>query len=73
MVSELESLAKRIEAGIRRQGRYYASAPAELAQLGDLPHAVDFARQHHWMVVPQLAGEAYEFFEATASPQQVLF
>lgn len=73
MTPELESLAKRIEQGMRVQGRYFVSSPAELAQLGDLPHALEFARRRHWMLVPHLGGEYYEFFEATNSPRQTLY
>ena len=73
MIPELESLAKRMKQGMHRQGRYFASSPAEMAQLGDLAHAMEFARRHGWMFVSHLGGENYEFFEATDSPRQDLY
>jgi len=73
MTPELDSLAKRIEQGMLVQGRYFVSSPAEMAQLGDLPRAMAFARSRGWMLVIHLGGENYEFFEATDSPQQALF
>ena len=73
MIAELESLSERIQKGIEAQGRYFVPAPAEMAQLGNLEHALAFARRHDWMLVSHLGGENYEFFEATRSPQQALF
>jgi hypothetical protein len=70
---ELESLAARMRMGILRQGRYLVTAPSEMAQLGDLAHALEFARRNGWMLVCHLGGENYEFFEATRSRNQVLF
>ena len=72
MIPELQSLAKRIEQGIRVQGRYFVSSPAEMAQLGDLDDAKAFALLHGWILVPHLDGTNYEFFEATDSPRQTL-
>ncbi len=73
MTSELESLAIRMRAGIQRQGRYLVTAPSEMAQLGNLGHALEFARRNGWMLVCHLGGENYEFFEATRSRHQELF
>ena len=71
MKNLLEALVKRIEAGMKRQARYYVSAPAEMARLGSLEHAEAFAREHGWMLVSHMNGEHYEFIEAR--PGQVLF
>jgi len=73
MTPELETLAVRIRLGIERQGRYLVTAPSEMAQLGDLWHALEFARKNNWMLVCHLGGESYEFFEATRSRNQELF
>jgi len=73
VIYELRSLAARIQKGIREQGRYYVSAPAEMMQLGDLRQATEYARLHDWMLVSHIGGDNYEFFEAVPSPQQVLF
>lgn len=73
MIAELQSLTERIERGIAKQGRYFVSAPAEMAQLGDLQHALALAREQGWILVCHLGGENYEFFEAIRSPQQDLF
>jgi hypothetical protein len=73
MTDELQSLAERIGQGIDKQGRYFVSAPAEMAQLGELRQALAFAREHGWILVCHLGGANYEFFQATHSPQQELF
>jgi len=73
MTVELESLAKKIEDGIRTQGRYYVTCPAEMAQLAPLGRALELAQQNRWMLVSHLGGAHYEFFEATPSPRQQLF
>ena len=67
----LAALEKRIERGIAWQGRYFVSAPAEMAQLGSPEEAGAFAHWHHWMFVCHLGGENYEFFEAV--PGQELY
>ncbi len=73
MTNELESLAERVREGIRKQGRYFVSAPAEMAQLGPLREAQKFAERHHWMLVSHMGETNYEFFEAIPSPRQKLF
>jgi hypothetical protein len=73
MTPELESLAVRMKIGIQKQGRYLVTAPSEMSQLGDLAHALEFARRNGWMLVCHLGGENYEFFEATRSRQQKLY
>ncbi|GEM_PF-2113134 len=71
MGTELEAVERRIEAGIRRQGRYYVATRAEMAQIGDPVHAEAFALWHGWAFVNHLNGENYEFFEAR--PGQELY
>ena len=73
MVDELTALAERIERGMKLQGRYFVSAPAEMAQLGDLQKTVKFAREHGWILLSHLGGTNYEFFEAIPSPHQELW
>ena len=73
MVDELTALAERIERGVREQGRYFVSSPAEMAQFGDIRHVVEFAREHGWIFVCHLGGTNYEFFEAVHSPHQELY
>jgi len=63
------ALEKRIEEGIILQGRYYVSAPAELAQLGSPEAALAFARWHGWAFVCHLNGANYEFFQAELGQQ----
>ena len=63
------ALEKRIEEGIVWQGRYFVSAPAELAQLGSPESALAFARWHGWAFVCHLGGANYEFFEALPGQQ----
>lgn len=70
MSHALAALEKRIEEGIRTQGRYFVSAPAELAQLGTPEAALAFAVFHNWMLVIHLDGANYEFFETR--PGQIL-
>jgi len=65
------ALEKRIEEGIRSQGRFFVAAPAEMAQLGSPEAALAFALWHNWMFVCHLGGSNYEFFEAV--PGQQLF
>ena len=60
----LGALEKRIEEGIKWQGRYFVSAPAEMEQLGSPKAAAAFALWHGWMFVDHLNGENYEFVEA---------
>lgn len=67
----LGALEKRIEKGIDEQGRYFVSAPAEMASLGTPEEAEAFAFWHSWMFVNHLEGEHYEFFEAV--PGQELY
>lgn len=64
MAHALGALEKRIEEGIKWQGRYFVSSPAEMEQLGSPEAAAAFARWHGWMFVNHLNGENYEFFEA---------
>jgi len=52
-----------------RQGRYFVSAPAEMAQLGGVEAARGFALWHGWMFVCHLDGAYYEFFEAVPGQQ----
>jgi hypothetical protein len=63
MVDELAALKERIEAGMKEQGRYFVSAPAEMAQIGDFQHAVEFARKNGWMLVSHLHDSNYEFWQ----------
>ena len=63
------ALEKRIGEGITLQGRYYVSAPAELAQLGSPEAALAFARWHGWAFVCHLNGANYEFFQAELGQQ----
>ena len=65
------ALERRIEGGIRVQGRYFVAAPSEMEQLGTPEEAELFAQWHGWMFVSHLNGENYEFFEAV--PGQELF
>jgi len=67
----METLAKRIEAGMKLQARYYVSAPAEMARLGSPANAEAFAEAHGWMLVSHMNGEHYEFIEARLG--QVLY
>lgn len=69
MGNALGALEKRIEEGIRQQGRYFIAAPAEKAQLGDPEAALAFANWHGWMFVCHLGGDDYEFFEACPGQQ----
>ena len=71
MQNPSETLARRIEAGMKIQARYYVSAPAEMARIGSLEHAEAFAREHGWMLVSHMNGEHYEFIEARLG--QVLY
>jgi hypothetical protein len=64
-------MERRIEDGIRVQGRYFVASPAEMKQLGDVESARAFAVWHGWMFVPHLNGEHYEFFETM--PGQELY
>ncbi|MEI6351110.1 MAG: hypothetical protein WCP06_08385 [Verrucomicrobiota bacterium] len=73
MVDESAALAERIERGIREQGRYFVSSPAEMAQFGDINHAVEFAKAHGWILLCHLGGTNYEFFEAVPSEHQALY
>ena len=69
MGQALGALEKRIEEGIVWQGRYFISAPAEMAQLGSPEAALAFARWHGWAFVCHLGGANYEFFEAVPGQQ----
>jgi len=65
----METLVKRIEAGMKLQARYYVSAPAEMARLGSPAAAEAFAREHGWILVTHMNGEHYEFIEARPGQQ----
>jgi len=65
------ALEERVREGMARQGRYFVSAPAEMAQLGGVEAARGFALWHGWMFVCHLDGAYYEFFKA--APGQQLF
>jgi hypothetical protein len=71
MGTEIEAVERRIEEGIRRQGRYFVATRAEMAQIGDPVQAEAFALWHGWAFVNRLNGENYEFFEAC--PGQELY
>ena len=65
----METLVKRIEAGMKLQARYYVSAPAEMARIGSLATAEALARAHGWMLVTHMNGEHYEFIETRPGQQ----
>lgn len=71
MGKALGAVEKRVEEGIRVQGRYFVAAPAEMEELGSPAAAEAFAEWHGWMFVNHMNGEHYEFFEAV--PGQVLY
>ena len=71
MGNALGALEERIRRGMARQGRYFVSAPAEMARLGSLEAARAFALWHGWMFVCHLEGANYEFIETV--PGQELY
>ena len=69
MGQQWAAMERRIEEGIKLQGRYFVCAPAEMKQLGDLESARAFAQWHGWMFVNHLGGANYEFFETMPGQQ----
>ena len=69
MGKQWAALERRVEEGIRLQGRYFVSAPAEMDQLGGPEAARALALWHGWMFVCHLDGANYEFFEAMPGQQ----
>ena len=73
MIDERKSLAVRIQQAMEEKGCYLLTRPAEMAQFETLEDAIRFAEEHHWMLVPHLGGEQYEFIESSGSPEQQIF
>lgn len=69
MGNEWVAMERRVEEGIKLQGRYFVSAPAEMKQLGGPEAARAFALWHGWMFVCHLGGANYEFFETMPGQQ----
>jgi len=69
MGNEWAAMERRVEAGIKLQGRYFVCAPAEMKQLGGQEAARAFALWHGWMFVSHLNGQNYEFFETMPGQQ----
>jgi len=69
MEQQWAAMERRIAEGIKLQGRYFVSAPAEMKLLGDPISARAFAQWHGWMFVCHLGGTHYEFFETQPGQQ----
>ena len=61
---KLEGLTQKIQESVRESGRYMVTHPAEVSVLHQLGEegVRRYATDHHWAVVPHLAGEQFEFY-----------